>query len=144
VSSRADVLIVTATQTESRQVLEVFEKAGGRHAKPIPIGDRIYFDLGEINGARASMVQCPTMGTASLGASLQTVEKGIEALGPSAVIMVGIGFGVNPKTQKIGDILVAENLRYYELERVGTDRNRRKKITRSDRPSSTPLASESP
>ena len=60
------------------------------------------------------------MGAGGLGATLQTTHKGIAALQPAAVIMVGIAFGVNEAKQAIGDILVTEQLRLYDLQRVGT------------------------
>ena len=49
------------------------------------------------------------------------MHKGIEALSPKAVIMVGIAFGINEQKQRIGDILVTEHLRLYELQKVGTE-----------------------
>ncbi len=99
----ADYLIVTVTKVESKAVLEAFQEATEREAKPMPIDDRIYFDLGEVNGAHAFMVQSE-MGAGGLGASQQTVRKGIEALSPVGVIMVGIAFGVDEEKQVIGDI----------------------------------------
>lgn len=42
-------------------------------------------------------------------------------LSPSAIIMVGIAFGVNPQKQHIGDILVSQRLQLYELQRVSSD-----------------------
>ncbi len=74
------------------------------------------------------------MGAGGLGASLQTAQKGIEALSPAAVIMVGIAFGMNAEQQAIGDILVTENLRLYDLQRVGTQDGRARIILRGDRP----------
>jgi len=59
------------------------------------------------------------------------VTKGIEALQPTAVIMVGIAFGINEDKQKIGDILIAKQLQPYEAQRVGE-----KIIIRDDRPHS--------
>lgn len=34
--------------------------------------------------------------------------------------MVGIAFGVNEAKQHIGDVLVIEHLRLYDIQRVGT------------------------
>lgn len=117
-TSEADVLIVTVTDVESRAVMRVFEQSGDRKAEPVSIGDRVYFNLGTVNGARIFLTQSE-MGSGGLGASLLSVGKGIEALSPLAVAMVGIAFGMNEKKQAIGDILVTKQLRLYDLQRVG-------------------------
>ena len=117
-------------------MLEVFEKAG-RKGQPKPIDDRIYFDFGSVNGVPLFLVQSE-MGSHALGATSQTVQKGIEALSPAAVIMVGIAFGVNEEKQAIGDILVSEQLRLYDLQRVGTKDGRVEIILRGDKPHASP------
>src|SRR3990172_1446260 len=118
---KADVLIVTVTEVESRAVMKVFREATGKDSKPEPIGDRIYLDLGEVNGGRVFMA-LSGMGTGGVGGSQEGVRKGIEALSPSAVIMVGIAFGINEQKRAIGDVLVSERLMLYDLQRVGTDK----------------------
>ena len=91
--ARADVLLVTATKVESQAVFEAFEAL--RTAPEAEEEDgRVYFDLGEVSGARVWMTQCE-MGSGGLGASQQAVSKGIHSLGPAAVVMVGIAFGMN-------------------------------------------------
>jgi nucleoside phosphorylase len=128
-NAKADVLIVTVTTVESRAVMEVFKKATGKAPRPEPIGDRVYHDLGEINHTRVFMA-LSEMGSGGPGASQQAVGKGIASLKPSAVIMVGIAFGINEQKQAIGDVLVSQQLRLYELQRVGTS----KIILRGDKP----------
>ncbi|WP_426992448.1 hypothetical protein [Methylomonas sp. CM2] len=129
-NEKADVLIVTVTKVESMAVLEAFKKATGNSATSITIDDRVYRSLGEINGARVFMA-LSEMGSGGLGASQQSVQKGIKALTPHAVIMVGIAFGVNKEKQAIGEILVSKQLMLYELLKKGKSG----KITpRGDRP----------
>lgn len=53
-----------------------------------------------------------------LGSLLQSVGKGIAALHPAAVIMVGIAFGVNDQKQSLGDILVSRQLLLYDAQRL--------------------------
>ena len=134
---KADVLIVTATDVESRAVLQTFQPAAGRKATPRSIDDRTYFDFGAVNGARVFLTQSE-MGAGGLDASLQTVRKGIEALNPAAVVMAGIAFGVNEQKQSIGDILVTAQLRLYELQRIGTQDGQPQIILRGDKPHATP------
>lgn len=129
---KADVLIITVTEVESRAVIEVFREATGKATIPVPIGDRMYHDLGEIKETRVFMA-LSEMGSGGLGASQQTVQKGIAALHPAAVIMLGIAFGINEHKQAIGDILVSRQLWLYELQRVGKDQI----IPRGDKPHSS-------
>src|SRR4051794_30822560 len=105
----ADVLIVTVTDVESRAVMEVFGERIEKASSVASIGNRLYHDLGEVKGARVFMA-LSEMGAGGLGASQQAVQKGIEALSPAAVLMVGIGFGINEQKQAIGDILVSQQL----------------------------------
>lgn len=131
--SEADVLIVTVTKVESRAVMQTFEQATGHQAIPESIDNRLYFNLGEVNGTKVFLTQSE-MGSGGLDASLLTVYKGIDTLSPTAVIMVGIAFGINEEKQAVGDILVAEQLRLYDLQRVGLGDGRLQIILRGDKP----------
>src|SRR5437764_10401577 len=113
---KADLLLVTATEVEARAVLNVFpqqESAFGQRY----IDDNTYFDLGVIGGARTFLVQSEVGAGGPAGATL-VVHEGIKALSPSAVIMVGIGFGLIPGKQHLGDILVSQQLTGYELQKI--------------------------
>jgi nucleoside phosphorylase/tetratricopeptide (TPR) repeat protein len=135
---QADVLIVTATKVESTAVTQVFQEASGERPKPASSGDRMYQDLGVVNGAKVFLAQSE-VGSVGLGASLQTVQKGIAALSPAAVIMVGIAFGINADKQSIGDVLVSQRLWLYDLQRVGTGQDGKLEIIpRGDRPHASP------
>jgi nucleoside phosphorylase len=127
----ADVLLVTVTSIEARAVLEQFPE----YREQI-IQDKTYYDLGTIEGARIFMVQSSRMGAIGQGAARGTIEKGIQALSPWAVIMVGIAFGFDENKQHIGDILVAQQIVDYESQRVGSGPQDTLKITpRGDRAS---------
>lgn len=115
---RADILIVTATKIESQSVLCGFAAATGQNASPVSIGERVYYDLGEVNGARVFMA-LSEMGAAGIGASQQAVQKGIAALRPHAVIMVGVAFGITAQKQAIGDVLISKQLMLYEFQQIG-------------------------
>ena len=132
-SDKADVLIVTATKVESLAAIKVFEQAASHKAKRESIDDRLYFNLGTVNNARFFLTQCE-MGTSGLDASLLAVNKGIEALSPLAVIMVGIAFGIDDRKQSIGDILVTTQLRPYDLQRIGMQDGKPQIILRSAKP----------
>ena len=139
-----DVLLVTVTEVEGRAVLEEFRSQiskgfiqGDKDPKQIYIGNKTYFDLGTIKGAKIFMVQSE-MGAVGPAGSQATVTESIRALSPSAVIMLGIAFGVDEQKQKIGDILVSSQLKPYDLQRVGLDSAGKLKTTcRGDRPSAS-------
>lgn len=129
---RPDVLLVTVNEHETRAVHDEFEAATGAPATTSPLDGRVYRNLGTLNGTTVFHA-LSEMGSGSVGAMQQTVDKAIRALDPGAVIAVGVAFGVNEKKQAIGDILLSRQLRPYELQRVRSD------ITlRGDKPHATP------
>ena len=109
----ADVLLITATEVEARAILAHFPTKIPRF-----LGKRAYYDLGIIGGAQTFMAQSE-MGSDGLSGSRFTVDDGINALSPSAVIMVGIAFGLNEEEHHIGDILVSRQLVAYDNQRIG-------------------------
>ena len=134
VDPRTDLLLVTVTKVETQAVLAAFgAAASGSDA----IDGRVYFDLGTINGARVRLTMSE-MGAGGLGAAQQAVQKGIASLSPVAVVMIGIAFGVNDQKQRIGDVLVTEQLRNYGLQRVGTENGAPKIVLRGDKPHASP------
>jgi nucleoside phosphorylase len=127
-----DILLVTATKIETEAVLLAF--AGSSQATPIHIDGRVFFDLGTIQGARVLLTRCE-VGASGLGASQQAIAKSISSVKPSAVIMVGIAFGMDESEHSLGSILVTEQLRPYDLQRLGTDSIGAPKIfLRDDKP----------
>jgi nucleoside phosphorylase len=116
---QADVLLVTVTEIETKAVLHAFTKKHQHGYERHSIGIKTYYELGTVNDARIFLVQSE-MGVGGPGSSLLTVHEGIQALGPSSVIMVGIAFGVDNDKQRIGDVLVSRQLCGYELQRYGT------------------------
>ena len=112
-TSIADVLLITATEVEARAILDSCSQ------KTLCfIGNRTYYDLGSIGGARTFMAQSE-MGSDGLSGSRFTVDDGINALSPSAVLMVGIAFGLNEEEHHLGDILVSRQLLAYNNQRIG-------------------------
>ena len=123
-----DVLLVTVNENETRAVHELFEAATGTPAITIPLEGLVYHNLGRLNETTVFHV-ISEIGSSSIGAMQQTVDKAIRALDPGAVIAVGVAFGVNDKKQSIGDILLSKQLRPYDLQRVGSEI-----ILRGDKP----------
>jgi nucleoside phosphorylase len=133
-----DVLLVTVTDVEARAVLDALQEEGNYTIYRLFIENNAYYDLGFIGGARTFMVQSE-MGTVGPSGALLTVQEGIKALFPAAVVMVGIAFGVEPTKQRIGDILVSQQILIYELQRVGSGPAGELVIqSRGDRPQASP------
>ena len=114
------VLIVVATEVERSAVLQSAKELVGTAHKLIFGKRRTYFDLGYLGSSHLLLVQTE-MGSIAPGASLSTVGDAIDELNPVHVILVGIAFGVDPDKQKIGQILVSQQLQAYEIQRMGTD-----------------------
>jgi len=113
---KVDLLLVTATEVEMQAVLNVFLPQNSTFMQRFT-DDNTYFDLGVISGARTFLVQSEMGAGGPAGATL-VVHEGIKALSPSAVIMVGIAFGLIPEKQRLGDILVSRQLAGYELQKI--------------------------
>ena len=128
-SYNVDVLIVTVTEVESKAVIEACKRANNSDSTLVSSGCMTYRNLGIVNNARIFMT-ISEMGSGGAGGSSLTVFEAIRVLSPTAVIMVGIAFGIDEETQAIGDILVATQLRPYDLRREGTDHT----ILRDDKP----------
>ncbi|HEY6328301.1 MAG TPA: hypothetical protein VI756_03115 [Blastocatellia bacterium] len=130
---KRDVLLVTVTDVETKAVLDAARLRTNRDYNPLPGKHKTYFDLGVIGGSHVFLVRSE-MGSTGIGASLVTITDAIGEVQPASVIMVGIAFGVDPKKQKIGDILVSKQLQPYGLQRVGTTETGAPKIVwRGDR-----------
>ncbi len=130
-STQVDILIVTVTEAETKAVFEAFGPANDI-PKEVTVDGRLYHDFGTVNGAQIFHA-LSEMGGGGVGGATQTVLKAINSLKPSAVLMVGIAFGVNEKNHSIGDVLVSQQLILYDLQRVGTD-----VVLRGDKPHASP------
>lgn len=128
-SLQVDVLIITVNKHETAAVFETFTAATGSDATSVSRDGRAYRKLGKVNGALVFHA-LTEMGSGGVGGTQQSVEIAIRALKPKYVIAVGIAFGVDAKTQKLGDVLVSRQLQLYEAQRIGET----KLIPRGDKP----------
>jgi nucleoside phosphorylase len=128
---RPDIVLFTVNKHETQAVHDAFRQATGAEGVPVSLAGRLYHDLGAINGTTVYHATSE-MGSGGPGGMQQSVDKAIRALDPGAVLAVGIAFGVSEKDQSIGDILLSEQLRLYELQRAGAEI-----ILRGDKPHAT-------
>lgn len=133
-----EVLLITVTRVEASAVLALLSEKYDREPIRYFADHKTYYDLGVIGGARVFMMRSE-MGSGGASGSTTTTLEGIKQLSPSAVIMVGIAFGVDPEDQSIGDVLVSRQLMEYELQRISTSKENKAVIKpRGDRVSASP------
>lgn len=140
IPTQADVLLVTATKTEFLAVQKLFLKESQQPTLPFPhlfIGSKTYYYLGTIANTTVFLV-LSEMGGSGLGGAAQTVQKGIDALNPGAVILVGIAFGADETKQKIGDVLVSRQMFLYEHQRLSTRGDELEIRLRGDKATASP------
>jgi adenosylhomocysteine nucleosidase len=113
---RCDVILFVAVATEEKQLKAVakelglaFEKCQGGHFD--------YFDLGQVGTFRVLAVRTE-MGPFSHDGSAARALLAKAETGATALVSVGMGFGVDRTTQKPGDILVSQSLLTYDKRRV--------------------------
>ena len=70
------------------------------------------------------------------GEAQNAAHDAVRDWAPRAIFGVGIAFGVNPAKQRIGDVLISESVRGYELGRQNADDPF---TLRSDKPPASPV-----
>ena len=103
-TNTADIVLFTVNEFETQEVWRAFKKTAEARARAI--GPRMYWDYGEICGARVLHTQSSM---ADLGAD-EVARDAMQWCQPALLIAVGIAWGADRTKQKIGDILVADPL----------------------------------
>ena len=101
-TNTADIVLFTVNEFETQEVWRAFKKTAEAQA----IGPRMYWDYGEIAGARVVHAHS---GMADLPAR-KAAQAAMDAWQPTLLIAVGIAWGADRTTQSIGDILVTDPL----------------------------------
>jgi nucleoside phosphorylase len=115
--SRPLILLTVATEVERDAVIEVM---CGRNRSPVGHqfhGDHTYYELGLHGGCEILLVETG-MGSSGPTGALASILDAVRDIKPSAIIMVGIAFGLKQDKQKIGEILVSRQVCCYDLQRV--------------------------
>ena len=115
-----DLLLFFATTTEKEQLRTAAQEMGfgfNRHKHP-QLGR--YYRLGMVGAFRVMAVQTEMgplryQGSASQGIYFKT------ATGATAIVQLGMAFGVDPTRQKHGDVLVSTSLIPYDRRNVHAD-----------------------
>lgn len=129
------VLLLTVTLTESKALQRALIDATGRRPKPVKI-DGFSYRRFERFGDYEIFHQISGMGSGGIDGSQESVRRSLSAVAPSAVLMIGIAFGVDPSKQPIGTILISKQIQMYELQRINSDHS----ITlRGDKVTASPM-----
>jgi len=114
------VLIVVATDTEATEIFNKIKNMGNEltHEEHDKL---VIWNLGKINNCELVLIKTNNMGSLGSGGATITIENAIQSLSPAYVIMPGIAFGLKPNKQKIGTILVSNDIESYESEKIKED-----------------------
>lgn len=96
------------------------------------------YHFGVYRGVEVIAIQSD-MGTESPSGMTLTAVDVVDAIRPDFMLLLGIGFGLRPGEQRIGDIMVSRQLRLFDPRKITMRGNREYTIPRCDRPSSAPL-----
>lgn len=118
-SDKPDILIVTITPTECDAIKSIFSDDGRKVYEQKTLEEFVYYDFGEIGGARVWVVRCPGMGNEGTTGATLSIQKAIKETSPQAIIMVGIAFGIRKHEHQIGDVLISRQIIAYESQRIG-------------------------
>jgi WD40 repeat protein/nucleoside phosphorylase len=111
----APVVLLTFNEHETKAVQHVF--GSGTNPPPDASGRYPVSNLGICGGVPIFHVVSQQGRLNAQDAVLEMIED----YRPNAVIAVGIAFGIDSGKQKIGDVLVSEYVRDYELGRLNRD-----------------------
>jgi nucleoside phosphorylase len=127
------ILLLASAQVEYEAAIDIAGVRGNLRQRRRAVGEHIFIDLG-LRHCTAWLLRCKS---GSVGPNSATV-RALDALmriepRPYALVAVGIAFGMKPAKQAIGDILIADQLRLYEIVRKGGTLD----IMRGDRPAAS-------
>lgn len=113
-----DVLLVSTTPVEREALLLRLRPLRGEKAVLEGSIGALTMRIGHFGRYQAAHVEC-SMGSVGRDSSALTLADAINVIKPKAVLVLGIAFGCNRKTQSIGDIIIADYIIPYERARVG-------------------------
>lgn len=114
---KVQVLLLTSTDTERKALHLRMAPLAGRKGLVEGAIHRVTYRLGRLGRYPVAHVESTAGSQARHGAAL-TIHDALNELEPKVVLSVGIAFGLDPKKQRLGDVIVAEAVIPYELQRV--------------------------
>lgn len=114
------VLLITVTSVETRALNKAICDATGKPSSILRVEGFSYQNYGKF-GEYELIHQISGMGSGGVDGSQESVRRGINAIKPDAILMIGIAFGIDPEKQPIGTILVSRQIQNYDLQRINAD-----------------------
>jgi adenosylhomocysteine nucleosidase len=117
-----DLLIFVSVASEQQQLKRVAQELNVQFERHEHGTLGQYHRLGTVGDFRVNAVRT-AMGPLSYGGS---ASKGIlfkEASSATAIVQIGMAFGVDPGTQRIGDVLISSSLIPYDRRDIRPDRS---------------------
>ena len=115
-----DVLVMTATDRETDAVLAAMKPLPGEQALLSGTLSIDTYTLGVLGRYAVAHCQSGMGSTAADGAQFTTGDA-IREVAPKVILLVGIAFGMRRTEQRLGDVLVAKNIRPYEMYKLQPD-----------------------
>ncbi|MEM9940145.1 MAG: nucleoside phosphorylase-like protein [Planctomycetota bacterium] len=120
-----DLLVIVATSSERDALKNVANKKGCDFRRIRKSGIGRYYDLGMIGDERAIAVKTSGMGPLSFRGSADLAMRCRQLTGATAIVQLGMAFGVDPDSQNYGDVLVSSGVIPYDnRDYVETDGTR--------------------
>ena len=110
------VLLITAVRTEKNAVLRYLSPFDKNYVISVNIKGETYY-IGRYGAYNAVLTMCGT-GSINRDSVILATKNAIDYWKPKAIIMIGIAFGSDSKKQKIGDVLVSDQIINYETQRI--------------------------
>lgn len=118
IKSEIDVVLITATDTELKAVLNLLQPYPEREKILLVYSTAETYYIGQFGAWKTVVTKC-RMGSTGEGSATLSTNQVQQLWHPRAIIMVGIAFGKDPRKQRIGDVLVASQIISYEQQRIG-------------------------
>jgi len=115
---RVRVLLVTVTPVEHEAVLAAARRRTGQPARPAFAGLDTAFHLGVVGDVEVVAGKCQQQGPHGPGGAALTPSRLVAQTDPHFVIMVGICYGLRPKQQAFGDVLVARHVQNIDHKKI--------------------------
>jgi adenosylhomocysteine nucleosidase len=129
---RADVAVLTVLTEELRAVVEVLRRHRHFRSAPLPGGSQLYQAEVPAEGAdlRVVATQALEPGPQSAAAAYRRLR---DALGPPIVLLVGVAGGIRADLA-VGDVVIGDEIIYYDARRETVTAARRRGKTQPTRP----------
>lgn len=116
IKGQIEIVIITATDVELRATIALLKPLRMQKKILKLHSDADTYYLGRYGKFNTALTKCE-MGSVGPGSAVLATEHAKQTWHPKAIIMVGIAFGKEPPEQNIGDVLVASQIIFYEIQK---------------------------